>query len=59
MTIKDLISVIDKNVIINVVTEHIHWLYKDKADNVPRSLINMKIKVLDVIKDEFFIVLED
>lgn len=59
MTIRDLLSVIDKCVVLNIVSEHRHWLYMDKADKVPCSLINMKIKILDACKDELFIMLED
>ncbi len=59
MTIRDLLSVIDKGVVLNIVSEHIHWLYEDKADKVPCSLINRKIKMLDACKDELFIMLRE
>lgn len=50
---------IDKGVVLNIVSEHIHWLYEDKADKVPCSLINRKIKMLDACKDELFIMLRE
>lgn len=59
MKLKDLISVIDGNALLNIITESRDWLLMDKADFITSDLLERTIKEIDIIRNEFFIVMED
>lgn len=59
MKIKDLISVIDGNVTLNIITESIQGLYKDKADFITSDLLERTVKEIEIIRNEFLIMTED
>ena len=59
MKIKDLISVIDGNAILNIITESRQWVFMDEAKFITSDLLERTVKVIDIIKNEFFIVTED
>lgn len=59
MKLKDLISVIDGNATLNIITESRHWLYMDKAVFITSELLERTVKEIDIIRNEFFIVMED
>lgn len=59
MKLKDLISVIDGNAALNIITESRHWLFMDKANFITTDLLERTVKDIDVIRNEFFIVTEE
>lgn len=59
MKLKDLISVIDGNASLNIITESRHWLFMDKAVFITSDLLERTVKEVDIIRNEFFIVTED
>ena len=59
MKLKDLISVIDGNAPLNIITESRHWLFMDKAVFITSDLLERGVKEIDIIRNEFFIVTED
>ena len=58
MKLKDLNSVIDGNVLLNIITESRHWLFMDKAVFITSDLLERTVKEIDIIRNEFFIVME-
>lgn len=59
MKFKDLISVIDGNAFLNIITESRQWLFMDKAVYITPDLHERTVKEIDIIRNEFFIVMED
>ena len=59
MKLKDLIIVIDGNAFMNIITESRHWLFMDKAVFITSDLLERTVKEVDIIRNEFFIVMED
>ena len=59
MKLKDLIIVIDGNAFLNIITESRQWLFMDKADFITTDLLERTVKEVDIIRNEFFIVMED
>lgn len=59
MKLKDLISVIDGDAFLNIISESRHWLFMDKAVLITSDLRERTVKEIDIIRDEFFIVTED
>lgn len=58
MKLKDLISVIDGNATLNIITKSRHWLFMDKAVFITSDLLERTVKEIDIIRSEFFIVTE-
>lgn len=57
-----MLTVIDINTYLNIVSEKRHWLYEGKAIFIPSDLLERKVKLLDVKRafiNELFIILED
>lgn len=59
MKLKDLISVIDGNATLNIITESREWLFMDKAVLITTDLLERTVNDVDIIRNEFFIVTED
>lgn len=59
MKIKDLISVIEGNAALNIITESMQRLYMDKADFITTDLLERTVKEIEIIRNEFLIVTED
>ena len=59
MKLKDLISVIDGNAFLKIITESRHWLYMDKAVFITTDLLERTVKEIEIIRNEFLIVTED
>lgn len=59
MKFKDLISVIDEYAFLNIITESRQWLFMDKAVYITTDLLERTVKEIDIIRNEFFIVMED
>ena len=58
MKLKELNSVIDGNAFLNIITESRHWLFMDKAVFITSDLLERTVKEIDIIRGEFFIVME-
>jgi hypothetical protein len=58
MKLKDLISVIDDNAFLNIISGSRHWLFMDKAVFITSDLLERTIKEIDIIRNEFFITME-
>lgn len=59
MMIKELLTVLDSNAFLNIITESRHWLFMDKAVFITSDLLERTVKEIDIIRNEFFIVTED
>ena len=59
MKLKELISVIYGYAFLNIITESRHWLFMDKAVYITSDLLERTVKEIDIIRNEFFIVMED
>ena len=61
MQFKELLTVIDNNTYINIVSEKGHWIYEGKVIFIPADLLERKVKLVDVKRafiNELFIKLE-
>lgn len=61
MKVKELLTVIDNNTYLNIVSEKGHWLYEGKAIFITSDLLERKVKLVDVKRafiSELFITLE-
>ena len=61
MKFKELLTVIDNNTYINIVSEKGHWIYEGKVIFIPADLLERKVKLVDVKRafiNELFIKLE-
>lgn len=62
MKIKELLTVIDNNTYLNIVSEKGRWLYEGKVIFITSDLLERKVKLVDVKRafiSELFITLED
>ena len=59
MKFKELLAVIDSNAYLNIVSEKGHWLYDCKAIFITSDLLERTVKLVDIIRNEFFIIVED
>ena len=59
MKLKDLISVIDSDAFLNIITESRHWIFMDKAVFITSDILERTDKEIEIIRNEFFIVTED
>lgn len=57
MKIKDLISVIDGDAYLNIITESRHLIFMDKADFITSDLLERTVKEIDIIRN--IIMMED
>ena len=61
MQFKELITVLDNNTRINIVSEKGQWLYEGKVIFITSDLLERKVKLVDVKRafiNELFIILE-
>ena len=58
MKLKDLISVIDDNAFLNIISESRDWLFMDKAAFITSDLLERTVKEIDIIRNEFFITMK-
>ena len=62
MKFKELLTVIDDNTYINIVSEKGYWIYEGKVIFITSDLLERKVKLVDVKRaftNELFITLED
>ena len=60
MQFKELITVLDNNTYINIVSEKGQWLYEGKVNFITSDLLERKVKLVDVKRafiNELFIIL--
>lgn len=61
MKLKELLTVIDNNTYINIVSEKGQWMYEGKVIFITSDLLERKVKLVDVKRafiNELFITLE-
>ena len=58
MKLKDLISVIDDNAFLNIISESRDLLFMDKAVFITSDLLERTVKEIDIIRNGFFITTE-
>lgn len=59
MKLKELLTVLDSNAYLNIVSEKGQWLYEGKVIFITTDLLERTIKIVDVIRNVFFITTED
>lgn len=59
MKIKELLTVIDSHAYLNIVVEKSHFVYEGKVIFITPNLLERKVKLVDINRNEFFIVVED
>lgn len=59
MKIKELFTVINSNAYLNIVNEKSYFVYEGKAIFITPNLHERKVKLVDIIRNEFFIIVED
>ena len=62
MQFKELLTVLDNNAHINIVSEKGQWLYEGNVIFITSDLLERKVKLVDVKRtfiNELFIILED
>ena len=58
MQFKELLATLDSNAYLNVVSEKGQRLYEGKVIFITSDLLERKIKLVDIIRNEFFITTE-
>lgn len=61
MKFKELVTVLDSNTYLNIVSEKGQWLYESKVIFIPPDLLERKVKLVDVKRafiNELFIIVE-
>lgn len=59
MKLKELLTVLDSNAYLNIVSEKGQWLHEGKVIFITSDLLERTIKKVDVIRNVFFITTED
>lgn len=62
MQFKELLTVLDNNTYINIVSEKGQWLYEGKVIFITSDLLERKVKLVDVKRafiNELFIIVEE
>lgn len=59
MKIKELLSVIYSDAYLNIVSEKSHFIYEGKVIFITPNLLERKVKLVNIIRNEFFIIVED
>lgn len=55
MRFKELLTAIDSNAYLNIVSEKSHWIYEGKAIFITSDLFERKVKLVDIIRNEFLL----
>lgn len=59
MKLKELVGVINNKAYLNMETERGQWLYKGQANFITSDLLERRVKLVDIIRNEFYITMED
>lgn len=55
MKIKELLTVIDRNAYLNIVTEKGHWIYEGKVIFITSDLYEKEVKLVDDDRNDFLL----
>lgn len=59
MKFKELLTVLDSNAYLNIESEKGEWLYEGNVIYITSDLLERTIKLVEIIRNEFFITMED
>lgn len=59
MNFKELLTVLDSNAYLNIISDKVHCLYEGKVIFITSDLLERRVKLVDIIRNEFFITMED
>ena len=59
MKFKELLTVLDSNAYLNIITDKGYRLYEGKVIFIRSDLLERRVKFVDIISNEFFIIMED
>lgn len=59
MKFKELLTVLDSNAYLNIVSEKEHLIYEGKVIFITSDLLERTVKLVDIIRKEFFIIVGD
>lgn len=59
MKLKELLTVVDSSVYLNIVSEGGSWWYDGKVNCIKPTILERTIKLVDIIGNELFITVED
>lgn len=55
MNINELLTVIDSNAYLNIVSEKGHWIYEGKVIFITSDLLEIKVKLVGIDRNEFLL----
>ena len=59
MKFKELVRVLNSDEYLNIESEKGEWLYEGKVIFITSDLLERTVKEIEIIRNEFFIVMED
>lgn len=59
MKIKELLTVIDTKAYLNIVSDEGHRIYEVRPVFITSDLMERKVELVDIDRNEFFIIVED
>lgn len=59
MKFKQLLTVLDSNAYLNIISDKGYMLYEGKVIFITSDLLERRVEFVDIITNEFFIIMED
>lgn len=59
MKFKELLTVLDSNADLNIISDKGYMLYEGKVIFITSDLLERRVRFVDIITNEFFIIMED
>ena len=59
MKFKELLTVLDSNAYLNIISDKGYMLYEGKVIFITSDLLERRVRFVDIITNEFFIIMED
>lgn len=59
MKFKELLTVLDSNAYLNIISDQGYMLYEGKVIFIRSDLLERRVSYVDIITNEFFIIMED
>lgn len=59
MKFKELLTVLDSNAYLNIISDQGYMLYEGKVIFIRSDLLERRVRLVDIITNEFFIIMED
>lgn len=59
MKFKELLTVLDSNAYLNIISDKGYMLYEGKVIFITPDLLERRVRFVDIITNEFFIIMED